>query len=135
MASQDNRPNWWRLYLIFPLLIALFAVDHRLKLSASGHQMVQIGIILLVYGLVHLWLGANSAALSKMDQRQYHGTITIIRMPPSQLPDAGKDKRPMFQLPNSEIKGTLSDTFEMDYIDAESFPMDEVKQELKEEEK
>ena len=27
----------------------------------------------------------------------------------------------MFQFPDSEIKGTLSDTFEMDYIDAEFF--------------
>ena len=33
-----------------------------------GHQAVQIGIILLVYGLIHLWLKANAAALSNMDQ-------------------------------------------------------------------
>ena len=94
---------------------------------------MQIGILLLVYALVHLWLKANSTALSKMDQRQYRGTIRVIRIPPSQLSDSGKDSRPMFQLPASEIKGMLSDTFEMDYIDAEAFPVDEVPQELKKE--
>jgi len=128
MSSQDVRPKWWQVYLTFPLLLALFALDSRLKLSVRGHQAVQIGIILLVYGLVHLWLKANSTALSKMNREQYYGRVTVIRIPPSQLPDADRDKHPILQLPDSEIKGVLSDTFEMDYIDAESFPVEEVPQ-------
>ena len=67
-----------------------------------------------------------------MDQRQYHGTVTVTRVPPYQLPESDNDKRPMFQLPNSEIKGILSDTFEMDYIDAEFVPVDEVAARIKE---
>jgi len=106
-------------YLIFPLLITLFMLDHSLKLSERGHQAVQIGIILLVYGLIHLWLKANAKALSDMDQKQFHNTFTVIRIPPYQLPNANSSKRPMLQFPESEIKGMLSDTFEMDYIDAE----------------
>jgi hypothetical protein len=65
-----------------------------------------------------------------MDQSQYHGRITAIRIPPSQISGSDKHKRPMFQLPDSEIKGVLSDTFEMGYIDAEFLPGDEVPQEL-----
>jgi hypothetical protein len=133
MSSQDVRPKWWQVYLTLPLLLALFALDSRLKLSVRGHQAVQIGIILLVYGLVHLWLKANSTALSKMNREQYYGRVTVIRIPPSQLPDADRDKHPILQLPDSEIKGVLSDTFEMDYIDAESFPVEEVPQELNKE--
>jgi hypothetical protein len=133
MSSNYNNPKWWQLYLTFPLLIVLFAVDSRLKISIRGHQAVQIGIILLVYGLVHLWLKANSTALSKMNREQYYGRVTVIRIPPSQLPDADRDKHPILQLPDSEIKGVLSDTFEMDYIDAESFPVEEVPQELNKE--
>jgi len=112
MSSQDIRPKWWQLYLTFPLLIALFVVENRLKISTSGHQIMQIGILLLVYGLVHLWLKANATALSKMDQQPYHGTITVIQIPPYQLTES--DKPPTFHLPDSEIKGVLSDTFEMD---------------------
>ncbi len=125
MPSQDIRPKWWQLYLTFPFLIALFMLDSRLKLSILGHQAVQIGIVLIVFGLVHLWLKANATALSQMDQRQFHGTVSMIRIPPYQPADTNSNKRPVFQLPDSELKGTLSDTFEMEYIDAEFVPVDE----------
>ena len=129
MSSSNTRPKWWQLYLSFPLLIMLFVVENRLKISTREHQVVQFGIILFVYGLILLWLKANSAALSNMDKRQYHRTITVILPPSFELTDADT----MFELPASEIKGVLSDTFEMDYIDAESFPVDEVAQDLKKE--
>lgn len=131
MSSSNLRPKWWQLYLTFPLLIALFVLDARLKISTRGHQGVQIGILLLVYGLVHLWLKANASALSKMDQRPAQRTITVIRVPISQLPD--EDQRPIFDLPASEIKGVLSDTFDVEYIDAKVSSIDEVSQELKKE--
>jgi hypothetical protein len=132
MTSHDIRPKWWQLYLTFPLIIALFMLDSRLKLSSRGHTIVQIGIVLLVYGLVHLWLRANATALSRMDQN--HGTIAVIQITQSRLPDEDRANRPMLQLPDSEIRGVLSDTFHINYIDAESFPVDEVSQdELKKE--
>ena len=135
MSSNYARPKWWQVYLTFPLLIALFAVDSRLRLSVRGHQVVQIGIVLLVYGLIHLWLKANARALSAMDRAQLGRRVTVVRIQPHPLSamDNGSKKRPMFQLSTSEIKGVLSDTFEMDYIDAESFPIDEVSQELNKE--
>jgi hypothetical protein len=124
MSTNNTHPKWWQVYLTFPLLIALFMFDHSLKLSERGHVAVQIGILLFVYWLIRLWLKANAAALSEMDQKQYHNTFTVIRIPPYQLPNASSSKRPMFQFPNSEIKGTLSNTFEMDYIDAEFSSVD-----------
>ncbi len=133
MTSNYARPKWWQVYLTFPLLIALFMLDMRLNLSERGHQAVQIGIILLIFGLVRLWLKANARALSGMDQRQFHGTVIVTRIPLHQLPDAKNDRRPMFQLPDSEIRGTLSDTFEMDIIDAEFIPMDETAENFKKE--
>lgn len=117
IMSQHARPKWWQIYLTLPLLIALFVVDSQLKISTRGHQAVQIGIILLIYGLIHLWLKANARALSKMDRIQDHGTFKVIHIPSYQFLD--KDKRPMFRLPDSELKGVLSDTFELDTIDAE----------------
>jgi hypothetical protein len=130
MYSPTLRPKWWQLYLIFPLLAVLFLIDNRLNLSSRGHIAVQLGILLLVFGLIHLWIRANSAALShlsRMDQGHYQETITVIRIPPHQFDD---EKRPLFQRPDSEIKGVLSDTFEMDYIDAEFLPGNELPQEI-----
>lgn len=127
MSSSNSHPKWWQVYLTFPLLIALFVLDARLKISTRGHQSVQIGIILLVYGLIHLWLKANSSALARMD----HDRVRVMRVPVSQLPEV--ERRPMFELSPSEIKGVLSDTFEMDYIDAEVFPVDEVSEKINKE--
>lgn len=120
MTSSTAHPKWWQLYLIFPLLIGLFILEHQLKASTRGHQAVQIGIVLVVYGLIHLWLKANSSALTSMDRKPSYGRVRVIRVPVSQLPD-------------SEIKGVLSDTFEMDCIDAVAYPVDEVLQESKKE--
>lgn len=125
MFSQHARPKWWQVYLTLPLLIALFLADSRLKISTRGHQAVQIGIILLVYGLIHLWLKANTAALSRMDRGQNYGRVRVIRIPVS----SSQPSR-LLQLPDSEIKGMLNDTFEMDYSHAVSFPVDEVPQEV-----
>jgi len=123
MASKEIRPKWWQLYLTFPLLLALFAIDGRLKISTRGHQIVQIGIILIVFGLIRQWLKANSSALSNMDKRQFSGKVTVIEIPSYSLPE--NEKQGMFHLPDSEIKGMLDNTFEMDYIDAESFTVEE----------
>lgn len=129
MSSNHTHPKWWQVYLTFPLLIALFAVDSRLKLSTRGHQAVQIGIVLIVYGLIHAWLKANARALSAMDQMQPTGKVRVLKIEPHELPIMNYEYKPraMFQLLDSEIKGTLSDTFEMDTIDAEFIStMDEV---------
>jgi len=126
MFSNHSQPKWWQLYLIFPLLIALFAVDTRLTLSPLGHQALQIGSVLIIFGLVHLWLKANASALLKMDQRKYYGKVKVLHVPPYRLVDTNNYKRPMFQFPDSELKGTLSNTFEIDYIDTEFVsPVDE----------
>ncbi len=133
MSTNHTHPKWWQVYLTFPLLVALFIFDHSLELSERGHVVVQIGILVFVYWLIHLWLKTNATALSEMDQKQYRNTYTVIRIPPHQLPNANNSKRPTFQFSNSEIKGTLSNTFEMDYIDAKFSSVDEVQQELNKE--
>ncbi len=127
MLSSNKNPRWWQLYLTFPLLIALFAVDGRLKISTGGHQAVQITIVLLVYGFIHGWLNANRSALSRMDQQQYNRTFMTIRIPPAQLPDSGTARRSILQLSDSEIPGLLGDTMDMSYIDAESSSIDELR--------
>ena len=118
MFSSNACPKWWQVYLTLPLLVGLFAVDSRLKISTRGHQVVQIGIILLVYGLIHVWLKANTGALSRMDREQNYRRIRVVRVPLSQLPESSNENSLRLQLQNSESKGLLSDTFEMDTIDA-----------------
>lgn len=131
MKSTKQSPKWWQLYLTFPFLFVLFAMDGRLKLSSRGHQIVQIGIILLVYGVIYIWLRVNARALSGMDQQQYGGTFRVIKILPYQMSATQNGEQPILQLPDSEIKGVLSDTFEMDCIDAEFLPVKSISKETK----
>jgi hypothetical protein len=122
---QDVRPKWWQLYLLLPLLVGLFMVDFRLNLSARGHQIVQLGILVFVYWLVHLWLKANEAALGRAENAHYPVIITLVQTPPPNKRKA----QPSHHLPDSEIKGLLDNTFEMDIIDAEFLPTEKLPQE------
>lgn len=133
MSSSYSHPKWWQVYLTLPLLVVLFIVDNRLKISPRGHQIVQIGIILLIYGLMYLWVKANARALHQMDRQQYRSRIMVIQVPDSPLSEPVDENSLMSRLPNSEIRGVLSDTFEMDYIDAKFSPVDEVSPDSKKE--
>ena len=133
MTLSTAHPKWWQIYLIFPLLIVLFILDHQLKISTRGHQAVQIGIVLIVYGLIHLWLRANATALAGMDREQAHGRILVIQVPSSPPPGPVDEHSLLSELSGSEIKGMLSDTFEMDYIDAQFSSVDKASQESKKE--
>lgn len=127
MSNQNVRPKWWKLYLTFPLLIVLFAVDIRLKISTRGHQIVQVGIVIFVFGLIRLWLKANTSALSRMDRKQYEGTFTVIEINPNQAIGMEEKSHPLFRLSESEINGVLEDTFDMDNTNSQSFTMEELR--------
>ena len=127
MKKAKTDPKWWQLYLTFPLLIVLFTAENRLKISIRGHQVVQVGIILCVYWLIHKWLKANELALSGMGRLEHSPTFRVIQPPMDSLPE--ENKRSLFQLPDSEIKGVLSDTFDIDIIDVKASPVEEVSNE------
>ena len=125
MSPSSLRPKWWQLYLAFPLLIALFVLDGRLRISTRGHEAVQIGIVLLVYGLISLWIKANGKALSNMDKKYPSATFRTYRIHPVSLPETKDEKNSIIR-----IYGVLGTTFEIDYSDMEPFGADDRSQEL-----
>jgi len=127
MASPNISPKWWQLYLTCPLLIALFVMDSRFKISVHGHQAVQIGTILLVYGLIHLWLKANRSALLHMEMKQSNRPFRVIEIPPAHSPELDDGRRTILQLSDTEIRGLLSDGMEISYIDAELFSNQDIR--------
>ena len=121
MSPSTLHPKWWQLYLTFPFLIALFVLDARLKISARGHKFVQIGIVLLVYGLILLWLRANRSALAGDVREGPVEIYRVIEIPPAGSPELEGEKRSILELSDSEIQGLLSDGMEISYTDAEIF--------------
>ncbi len=114
------KPRWWRLYATFPLAMVLLVLEHWLPLSTSGHQAVQIGIVLVTFGLMYLWLRANAGALMEEDRGQNRWTITATEFhsswPPAAPVEGGNGHRPIFHLPESGLSNTLDDTFELDSV-------------------
>ncbi len=117
MNSTNPKPKWWQLYLTFPLLIAMFAGDAQLKLTLHEHEAVQIGIVLLIYGLIRFWIKSNARALTRSYTQSDHERVTVLQNPSYRISTTGEHP---YQ--NSEIHGVLADTFEMDVIDAKFLP-------------
>ena len=109
MSTADTGPKWWQLYLTFPLLIALFMLDAHLNISTLEHQAVQIGIILLVCGLMYMWVNANAAALLKIDRSEHRVRITVVQFPAL----ANKETYPIFEYSDLEIEDSLSHASEV----------------------
>ncbi len=61
---QVRKPVWWLLYALIPLLIGLLIIEHDLVLSLLGHELVQIGILVVVFGLMALWVRANEKGIT-----------------------------------------------------------------------
>lgn len=63
---QNNpRPKWRLLNLIVVLAFGLLALDARAHFSQVGHEAAEIGIVLVTFGLIGLWLLTNAGAISR----------------------------------------------------------------------
>ena len=107
MPDNTVRPKWWQLYLTFPLLIMLFVLDHNLDLSEGGHSAVQIGTLLLIYGLDSIWIKKNTGALSDLDQKPYGEAIVVTRSQTFHMPEMKSNEHQEFSLPRPGLKGTM----------------------------
>ncbi len=63
MRHKRQGPTWWNAWVPLMLLGGLFVLEHQAPLSPSGHQIAEIALALLMYGLVICWLRCNRGAL------------------------------------------------------------------------
>ncbi|HSN77500.1 MAG TPA: hypothetical protein VL334_20705 [Anaerolineae bacterium] len=80
MFGKISQPKWWLLYLLLPVLVGLFVIESKASISDAGHRVVGVGIVLLVFGLIELWLRANDANLRAQQWRaqQWHETRRVV---------------------------------------------------------
>ncbi len=83
---SGRKPAWWLLYLLVPVLIGLLFVDHELVLSLLGHQIVQLGIVFVFFGLVVLWLRTNSSALVRKEKPNPLSLVITVYDPCAKRP-------------------------------------------------
>ena len=81
MGKERQRPSWWQLWLLLPALGILAFLEARALLSPAGHRVVEVAIILVVYGLVSIWVRANQARLLRESCDGLFQTRTTVYLP------------------------------------------------------
>ncbi len=112
VQAKVRKPQWWQLYVMIPMLLALFLPEMRLPLTSTEHILAQLGILFLIYGFVQVWLRANRRALMGLDEQQGEWQVRVYTIPPARMP--AKSEAPLFRLPAAGLKGVLDNTFEME---------------------
>ena len=52
----------WYLWLLLPVFGVAAFLESSLHIGAVWHKVVEVGIVLLVFGLLWIWLQANQVA-------------------------------------------------------------------------
>ena len=90
MLRTPREPGWWMLSALVPLMGGLLVLEYHAPLSPRGHQYVQVGIMLFIYGLVWLWVSARAIAHDEQDEQSGEGVGTAnslgLRSRGSRLP-------------------------------------------------
>jgi hypothetical protein len=81
MDNHNARPNWWLLYLVIPLAVIIFTLEVRAPLSEAGHRAAEVGILLLIFGLVEMWFLANRQALLMEERQKYRNELLRASTP------------------------------------------------------
>ena len=79
MFNQKRGPRWGLLYMIVPLAAGLFWLEMKTPLSETEHRAADIGIVLLIFGLVEIWLRANRLAMLSEDQQRQKKSVRQSR--------------------------------------------------------
>ena len=127
MAPRKRKPQWWQLYVGLPLLCALFVLEIQLHLGETADVVLQMGILLLIFVFIQAWLRANRGALLELDEnapeRQEAYGVRVYQFPPAEHVRPSRVTTvggPLLHIPQGEIKGVLSTTFEMDAEEVDS---------------
>jgi len=63
MHHTRRGPRSWKAWVLLILLGGLLMLEPQVPLSSGGHQLVQLAMMLLMFGVVLYWLRHNRGAL------------------------------------------------------------------------
>jgi hypothetical protein len=87
VQHTGQSPQWWQVWA--PLLLAsgLLALEPQVSLSPGGHQVAQLLIVLLMYGIFLGWLWCYRGACpqEEYERKQAHEHARQTRQPRREL--------------------------------------------------
>jgi hypothetical protein len=70
-SKRNRRPRWSVLNLIMLATIGGLALEPFLHLTPTGHKIILLLIIAVIYGLMGVWVKSNATALEDLDAEEY----------------------------------------------------------------
>ena len=86
MVKNQPKPAWWVLYALIVLMLVVLALESIDGLPTWANEVASIGIVLMVFSGMMLWVRLNSASLwheelRNLDPREFK----IVEYQPQQL--------------------------------------------------
>lgn len=93
---DKSRPQWWQMYLLVPLMIALLVIEGEIQSPLIVHRFLEFGIVLVTFGLMAVWIQGNQAALSNEEAEKQPWILepdpkSELAVDPDILPDEPED--------------------------------------------
>ncbi len=60
---RNRKPAWWQLFMLAPLMLVLLAWEHVTPLPGVSDGIVDVGIVVLTFAAMLVWVVANGGAL------------------------------------------------------------------------
>lgn len=81
------RPKWLLLFALVPLMVAFLVVNDEMPILPWAHELLEIGILLIVFGLMFLWMHSNRVALTIEERTniQWGDPYDSTELPPLQV--------------------------------------------------
>ncbi len=67
---KTQKPVWWQLYLLAPILLALTVVVHLAGVSGTWEQMADGGLVLAVFVGILVWIQVNGSLLERYEMQR-----------------------------------------------------------------
>lgn len=96
--------GWWLSLVSVPVMLGLLVLDSRMTYTTSIHQIVQLGIAALAFGLVAIGMRGNPAVAEIQDARQLyreHHVATpkmLVAAPDSRRMISGEEPEPVYAM-------------------------------------
>lgn len=68
--KKERKPTWWKLSSLMIALLAVLFLASTAQVSPFTRQLLEIGVIIIGYVLIGVWVYTNAAALEAEAQRK-----------------------------------------------------------------
>ena len=77
---ESKQPSWWSLNGIVIAAALLLWWEGRAQLTPPRRQLILVGIVFLVYGLIAWWIRVNQVALDRKRGEEWFGARPGLRV-------------------------------------------------------